>query len=184
MDVNKRSIHVFIFACFAVALGAAAQDAGNMMGMGAARGGGQGMMGQRGGRVRENLATLRLLRLTQALDLSQDQTSRIFPFINKIDMEKIRIQRQMSADIQELRRIINRPAASEDEIAPLIGKIKAAQERVKKLDAESEAFLEKNLNPVQQGKYVLFQIDFYRMLEQAVADLRPQRGAAPEPIKK
>ena len=89
----------------------------------------------------------------------------------------------MSANILELRRIINGAAAAEAEIAPLIGRIKAAQEQVKRLDAESEAFLEKHLSPVQQGKYVLFQIDFYRMLEQAVVDLKPQRGAAAQ-IKK
>jgi hypothetical protein len=176
--MSKKSLIVVIFTCLSTISVAVGQTAGQGRGQGPGQG-----MGQRGGRIRENLATLRLLRLTQALDLSEDQAARIFPFINKIDKEKIAIQRQMSADIQELRRIINGAAAAETEIAPLIGKIKAAQERVKKLDAESEAFLEKNLSPVQQGKYVLFQIDFYRMLEQAVVDLKPQRGPAAQ-IKK
>jgi hypothetical protein len=176
--MTKKPFAVIIIACLALASTAAGQAGAPARRQGMGQG-----MGQRGARVRENLATLRLLRLTQALDLSEDQTSRIFPFINKIDKQKIGIQRQMSADILELRRIVNNAAAPETEIAPLIGKIKAAQEEVKRLDAESEAFLEKHLSPLQRGKYVLFQIDFYRMLEQAVSDLRPQRGAA-APIKK
>ncbi len=89
----------------------------------------------------------------------------------------------MTADIQELRRLIGLGIAPETEIVPLVGRIRAAQERVRGLDAESEAFLEKGLTPLQRGKYVLFQIDFYRALEQAVSDLRPQRGAPPA-IKK
>lgn len=175
----RKPFVILIFACLLLASTEAAQTDARPRGQGMM---GQGM-GQRGARVRENLATLRLLRLTQALDLSEDQTARIYPFFNKMDKEKIGIQRRMSADIQELRRTINGGAASEEDIAPLIGKIKAAQERIKKLDAETDVFLEKNLSPVQQGKYVLFQIDFYRMLEQAVVDLKPQRGA-PAQIKK
>jgi Spy/CpxP family protein refolding chaperone len=169
--MNKKSLITVIIVCFLIP--ATAGDA-----LAQARGGmGQGM-GQRGARVRENLATLRLLRLTQALDLTEDQTSRIFPFINKIEKEKLAIQRQMTSDIQELRRVLSAGTVPETEIIPLVGRIKASQGRVKELDAESEAFLEKQLSPLQQGRYVIFQIDFYRMLEQAVADLKPQRGAA------
>lgn len=179
--MSKKPLIVVIFVCLSLTSVAIGQGAGQGRGQGMM---GQGM-GQRGGRVRENLATLRLLRLTQALDLSEDQTAKIFPVLNKLDKEKLMIQRRMSADIQELRRSINNnsSAAAEAEIAPLIGRIRASQEEVKRLDSESEAFLEKRLSPVQQGKYVLFQIDFYRMLEQAVVEMRPQRGAAAQ-IKK
>lgn len=176
--MNKKSLIAVIFTCFALILSTAGEARAQARGQGMGQG-----MGQRGGRIRENLATLRLLRLTQALDLTEDQTSRIFPFINKIEKEKLAIQRQMTSDIQELRRTLTAGVAPEAEIAPLVGRIKAAQGRVKELDAESEAFLEKQLSPIQQGKYVIFQIDFYRMLEQAVADLKPQRGALP-PLRK
>jgi len=179
--LSKRSAVLF-------ALGlAAALSAGAASGQGQNPGRGQGMGqgGQRGSRLRENLATLRLIRLTQALDLSEDQTAKIFPFINKIEKDKVEVQRRLGGDIQELRRIVSGGDPAEAEIGPLIARIKAAQDKVKLLDAESEAFLEKSLTLVQQGKYVLFQIDFYRLLEQAVAGLKPQRGgAAQPPIKK
>jgi len=176
--MNKKSLSIIIFVCFALSFSLAGEALAQMRGQG--MGGG---MGQRGGRVRENLATLRLIRMTQALDLTEDQTSRIFPFINKIEKEKLAIQRPMTADIQELRRLVGLGTAPETEIVSLVGRIRAAQERVRGLDAESEAFLEKGLTPLQRGKYILFQIDFYRALEQAVSDLRPQR-AAPPAIKK
>jgi Spy/CpxP family protein refolding chaperone len=173
-------------ALLALALGMTL-SAGQAVGQGRGQGmGGLGMGqgGQRGGRVRENLATLRLLRLTQALDLTEDQTAKIFPVVNKIEKEKVEVQRRLGSDIQDLRRIVSGGDPTGAEIGSLIASIKAAQEKVKQLDAESEAFLEKNLTVVQQGRYVLFQIDFYRLLEQAVVGLKPQRGAAQAPIKK
>jgi hypothetical protein len=178
--MNKKPLIVVIFACFALASAAAGQEGTRARGQGMM---GQGM-GQRGGRVRENLATLRLLRMTQALDLSEDQTSRIFPFINKIDREKAGLQRRTSADIQELRRLLANGNAADAEILPFVGRIRNAQDEIRRMDAETEAFLEKSLSPVQRGKYILFQIDFYRLLEQAVTGLKPQRGAAAVPIKK
>jgi Spy/CpxP family protein refolding chaperone len=168
----KKFSAVIVFLCFILAGAAAGQD--RVPGRGQAPG---ARMGQRGGRVRENLATLRLLRLTQALDLTEDQAAKIFPVINKIEREKIEVQRSLSGDIQDLRKIVAAGAPVDADLAPLIAKINAAQKRVKQLDAESEAFLETNLSVVQRGKYILFQIDFYRALEQAALGLKPQRGA-------
>ncbi len=81
--MNKKSFSIIIFVCFALNLALAGEALAQMRGQG--MGGG---MGQRGGRVRENLATLRLIRMTQALDLTEEQTSRIYPFINKIEKGK------------------------------------------------------------------------------------------------
>ncbi len=177
----KKPWIIVLFGCIALICGAAVRSS--------AQGRGQGMgpgmgMGQRGARVRENLATLRLLRMTQALDLSEDQTAVIFPFINKIEKEKLSLQRQMTADIQELRRTLAGGEPQEAAVLPLVERIRAGQGRIKGLDADSEAFLEKQLTPIQRGKYVIFQIDFYRMLEQAVTDLRSPGRAAPPAIKK
>jgi len=62
---------------------------------------GQGQPGgQNRQRLRENLATLRLLRLTKALDLSEEQAAKVFPAVNRLEREKMKIQRDMTADIQ------------------------------------------------------------------------------------
>ncbi len=85
----------------------------------AAFGQGQGNGMQNRQRVRENLATLRLLRLTQALDLSEEQAAKIFPTVNKIEKDKLRIQRDMSADIRDLRQLVqNDPTRGEEARLP------------------------------------------------------------------
>lgn len=145
----------------------------------------QGQGGQNRQRVRENLATLRLLRLTQALDLTEEQAAKFFPTVNRIEKDKMKIQRDMSADIQKLRQLVAEAAPNEPEIGVRIKSIKEAQRLARQKDDELEIYLESSLTTVQKAKYVLFQIEFYRMLEQSLERGRMMRNnAGIAPIKK
>jgi len=138
-------------------------------------------------RMRQNLATLRLLRMTQALDLTEDQAAKIFPIFNRIEREKLESQRSMSADIAVLRKLLRDSNAKEEDLAARLASLKAAQAALKAKDAELEELLEARLSTVQKAKYLLFQIEFYRGLTDVLdrAGQRGQRGAVPPvPIKK
>jgi len=149
---------------------------------------GQGVPLQERAKLRQNLITLRMLRMTQALDLSEDQAAKVFPFFNRVEKEKLESQKTMSADILALRRLIRDPAAKEGDISARLASVKSAQEAVKAKDAELERHLETHLSAVQKAKYLLFQIDFYRGLTDVldrVGQGRGQRGGAPPvPVKK
>jgi len=134
-------------------------------------------------KVRENLVTLRLLRLTQALDLTEEQAARIYPVINRIEKEKADIQKQMSADIADLRRLVNEQAPREADFDAKNRKIKAARESIRVKDVELDEFLEKNLTTVQKARYLLFQIEFYRVLNDRLDRMRMMRNK-PLPAKK
>ena len=141
--------------------------------------------GQNRQRMRENLATLRLLRLTQALDLTEEQAAKFFPTVNRIEKDKMKIQRDMTADIQRLRQLVVETTPNEAEISVRIKSIKEAQRLARQKDDELESHLESSLTTVQKAKYVLFQIEFYRMLEQSLERGRMMRNNAPlAPIKK
>jgi Spy/CpxP family protein refolding chaperone len=136
-------------------------------------------------RLRQNLATLRLVRLTQALELTEEQTARIFPTVTRLEKEKAASQMEMSADIRDLRRLLAEAQPRDEEIAAKVKKIKEAQLAVKQKDAELDTFLENHLTTVQKAKYVIFEIEFYRLLEQALEGMRGGRGTAlGAPIKK
>jgi hypothetical protein len=168
-----KSIGVFLAAGLMLGATAFGQNRGQMGG------------GQNRERVRDNLATLRLLRLTQALDLTEEQTAKIFPTINRIEKEKTRIQRDLSVQIRELRTLLKDPATKDDKLLPLLKSLKAGRESVRTLDVELETFLEANLTVAQSAKYVLFNIDFMRNLTDALNRSGSLRGNnAPPPIKK
>ena len=134
-------------------------------------------------KIRENLVTLRLLRLTQALDLTEEQAARIYPVINRIEKEKLEIQKQMSADIADLRLLVNEQTSREAEIDAKNRKIRAARESVRVKDVELDEFLETSLTTVQKARYLLFQIEFYRVLNDSLDRMRMMRNK-PFPAKK
>lgn len=145
---------------------------------------GPGGPGQNRERVRQNLSTLRLIRLTQALDLTEEQTAKIYPMYNKIEAEKLKTQREMADDIRELRQLLREPAPKDADILAKLKDLKEARQLVKARDDELEGFLENNLTTVQKGKYVLFQIEFYRGMEQILDRGRMMRNGGQPPVKK
>jgi hypothetical protein len=145
---------------------------------------GQAPVGQNRERVRDQLATLRLLRMTQALDLTEEQTSKIFPAITKFEKDKSALQREISTNIRGLRGLLKDPAVlKDDQVNPLLAAIKAGRDKVRAIDAELETYVESNLTTLQKAKYVLFNIEFMRSLTD-VLNRSGQRGAAFAPVKK
>jgi Spy/CpxP family protein refolding chaperone len=135
-------------------------------------------------RVRENLVTLRLLRLTQALNLTEEQAAKLYPMINRLEREKLDIQNQMSVDIADLRLLVNEPEPRETEIDAKHRKIKEARESIRIKDVELDEFLEKNLTTIQKARYLLFQIEFFRLLNDNLDRMRMMRNKPAPPIKK
>jgi hypothetical protein len=145
---------------------------------------GQAPAGQNRERVRDQLATLRLLRMTQALDLTEEQTSKIFPTYNKLEKDRNALHAGISSNIRQLRGLMKDPASIKDEqVNPVLAAIQADREKVRALDEQIEAFIESNLTLIQKAKYVLFNIDFMRSLTDVV-NRSGQRGALLPPIKK
>lgn len=117
-------------------------------------------------RIRENIRTLRLLRMTQALDLTEEQTAKIFPALNRTEKEKRGINLQIGQKIKELRSILAKEKPEEQEIENLIGDLKKLRNALKIKDEELEKIIEENLTLVQKAKYLVFSVDFYRGLRE------------------
>ena len=126
-------------------------------------------------RLRENLSTLRLLRMTQALDLTEDQTAKIYPAVNRIEKERLQMQKQMGDQIEELRALLKQEPTDQSLLAGKIKTIRDLRAGIKAKDEEIEACLNANLTVLQKAKYVLFSIDFYRSLGEKIGRYRRLR---------
>ncbi len=143
-------------------------------------------------RMRNNIGYLRLIRMTQALNLTEDQTSRIYPMFNRMEKEKLDLQRDLAQHIQELRRLLRDVAGSKAapgsdrdvRFAELSRKIGETRREIRAKDDALEAFLEQELEPVQQARYILFQIEFNQGLGDVLDRVRGRRATLPAPIKK
>ncbi len=126
-------------------------------------------------RLRENINMLRLLRMTQTLDLSEEQAAAIFPTVNKIEKEKAELQRQLNRTLQDLRMSLRTAETDESEILERVEKVMAIRAGIREKDVEIEDFLFSNLTPVQRGRYLIFVVDFFRGLGENLNRLRDVR---------
>ncbi|GEM_PF-539870 len=127
-------------------------------------------------RLQRNLSALRLVRLTQALDLSEGQTAKIFPVLNRIDKSRQAIQKELSEDILGLRRMCLQPEARDSDLEAALTRIRRARMQLKDLDAEEDAALEEVLTVRQKARYEIFQIDFLRGLGETLNTARTRMG--------
>ena len=75
-------------------------------------------------RIRENIHRLRLLRMTEALDLSEAQTAVIYPAATRIENDKRAILREINSEMRRLRSLLAEAAPDEDSLLASVAKLK------------------------------------------------------------
>jgi Spy/CpxP family protein refolding chaperone len=127
-------------------------------------------------RLRENINTLRLLRMTEALDLTEEQAAKLFPAMNRIEKEKADLQRQLGVEIRDLRVALDKSPVQDADVLALVRRVKEIRQLINRKDGELEALLDENLSPVQKGRYLVFLVDFARGLGEKLKRARQIRG--------
>ncbi len=115
-------------------------------------------------RLRENLNHLRLLRMTEALDLTEEQTAKIYPFAIRIEKEKAGIVRELGAEMEELRQLVSEANPKDEDLVVRVEAIRQLKRSLQDKDLEFEKFLQANLSEIQIARYVIFQADFNRAM--------------------
>ncbi len=135
-------------------------------------------------RARENMRTLWLLRMTRVLELTEEQTAKVFPIVSRIEKEKNEIYQQIGKQVRELRLILREEEPDQNDLKNKINKIKELRNLIKKKDEELEARMEENLTLIQRAKYLMFAANFYRDLRDNLDRARIQRDRQRQKIKK
>jgi hypothetical protein len=126
-------------------------------------------------RLRDNINTLRLLRMTEVLELTEAQTAKLFPALTRIDREKSELQDRLGADLRDLRAALGRSPVREADVLAFVQRIREMRLAIKQKDEEYEAVLDESLSPVQKGRYILFLVDFARGLGEKLNEARQAR---------
>ncbi len=135
-------------------------------------------------RTRENMRTLWLLKMTCALELTEEQTAKVFPIVSRIEKEKSEIYKQIGKQARELRLILREEEPDQNDLKNKINKIKELRNLIKKKDEELEARMEENLTLIQRAKYLMFAANFYRDLRDNLDRATIQRERQRQKIKK
>lgn len=128
--------------------------------------------GGRQRRVRANINMLRLVRMIQVLDLTEDQVAMILPEMNKNEEEKQKLQRDIQLQLKDLRVLLLREALDEQKLEEHLNRIKALKRTLQDKEAELERFLFEKLSLAQQASYIIFSQEFYRGLQDQLNNAR------------
>lgn len=129
----------------------------------------------RGGRqrgVRANINMLRLARMVQALDLTEEQVAVIMPEMNKNEKEKQELQRDLQLKMRDLRLLLRGDNPDELKLKEHLSSIKTLRRTLQEKEAEFDMFLIENLSLVQHASYIIFSQEFYRGLQQQLDNAR------------
>jgi Spy/CpxP family protein refolding chaperone len=130
------------------------------------------------------MRTLWLLRMTRILELTEEQTAKVFPIVSRIEKEKSEIYKQVGKQVKELRLILKEEEPDQGDLKNKINKIKELRNLIKKKDEELDARMEENLTLIQQAKYLMFACNFYRDLRDNLERARSQRDRQRQKRKK
>ena len=128
-------------------------------------------------RVRENIHRLRLLRMTEALDLSEEQVAKVYPAASRLEKGKADILKAIEGEVRVLREFLEESSPDEARLSSAVAKIKELRLNLQEKDREFEDLLEQNLNTVQRAKYALFSADFYKRVATGLKRAREQGRA-------
>ena len=123
-------------------------------------------------KIRENISTLMLIRMTSSLDLSEDQTAKIFPKVNSTEKQKQDKQRKLNREMQKLRAAVRVADPDEQSLQEILVAIKNLRAQIRAVDEELSDFLDSNLTVVQRAKYVFFAQEFAKVLREQLARAR------------
>ncbi len=143
------------------------------------------------GEIEKLIESLRIVKMTEALNLSEEQSIKVFTKIGQIEREKKVLQKKKIEAIQNLRELID-SGAHEEDVKKSVENIKNLAVSIKDQDETLIKYLEGVLSVEQQAKYILFAEDFQKDIRKMIGHARDGRfkereGAnipTPKPMEK
>lgn len=117
---------------------------------------------------------VRIYRLTQELDLTSEQATRLFPKLHELRKAERDVRKERIHLLSQLRNLL-RGDASNQKIQEVIKQYQATH--IKRLEQEVENLkeMEKILTPKQQAKFLIFEEEFRREIIDMIKLIRKMR---------
>ncbi len=123
---------------------------------------------------REIIEKLRIYKLTEILDLTEEQTTKLFPRLKEMRKTEQEFHRQRTELIKQMKDLITNNAR-EQELLKILNRYQELQKKRMITQTEEIENLRKILTPVQQAKFLIFQEDFEREIRELIREVKGHR---------
>lgn len=124
-------------------------------------------------RVRERIETLRMWKLTKALDLDTSASAKIFPIINKYGKKRAELHQAVRTRMKELNDLLKEK--QEERLKNGIERLEQTNKALQSINEEERGELKKVLTLEQQAKFIIFQHQFEHEIRKLIAESREKR---------
>jgi hypothetical protein len=129
--------------------------------------------GARKEKIRKRIETMKMWKLTQALDLDEKLASRLFPLLHEYDRKREGVEREIRKDIASLKAVIE--THDESGMKEIIASLEKKHDALQRLGDEERSSLREILTVEQQAKYLIFKMEFKREIRKMIAESRRKR---------
>jgi len=121
---------------------------------------------------REKLETIRIWQLTNALDLTEEQGTRLFPKLKDIRQARDSFERTRMKAINNLEEYLRDSKKFSNEIKNKLQEIELNEAKFRETEAKLRKEIASILTPEQQAKFMLFQMRFDNEMRQLIHKAR------------
>ncbi len=126
-------------------------------------------------KIRERIELIRMWKLTEKLDLTEETGAKLFPILHNYDQKRTKLQKEHQNIMKKLREAIEDEATSDGEIEAAMDNWEKNALAVSDLIRQQREELKGILSPRQQAKFILFQRQFDREIRKIIAEAREKR---------
>jgi Spy/CpxP family protein refolding chaperone len=123
-------------------------------------------------KIRKRIELIRMWKLTEELDLTEETGAKLFPVLRKYDEKWIKLQEARRNSIKGLRKALNDEATPDEEIEAAIDNVARNAVAMSELLRQQNRELKGILSPRQRAKFILFQRRFQREIRRMIAEAR------------
>jgi len=124
-------------------------------------------------KVRKRIETMKMWKLTKALDLDEKTASRLFPMLNDYDKKREEIEKGIRKDISSLKDALQ--VNDESRIKELLEVLEQKHNTLKGLRDEERDRLREVLTIEQQARYLIFKMEFRRDMRRMISEAKGRR---------
>jgi len=136
-------------------------------------------------KIRKRIELIRMWKLTEALDLTEETGAKLFPILHKYDEKRIELGKERRNVMNQLRKTLQDEATPDEEIEAAMDNVEKNAIAASDLIRQQREELKGILSPRQQAKYILFQREFQREIRKLIAEAKhSRRGAKGEERKR
>ena len=142
------------------------------------------MMPMRRERIEKRIQTMRMWKLTEELDLTEDQASRFMPLMHSMDRKLDDLRHTRQETIRKLGDLAWDEKVHAEEINKLITDLESLEEQQLAVRKQFRQDVSGVLKPAQMGRLVLFNLRFPEIVRESIREFEERGDLPPVPPRR